>query len=263
MAIIYAVSGVLNFAHGDFLSLAMYLCLAAFSYLAFDPYLASVIVIPCMAALGMGFYQWLVRPMVGRQMLMIVQLTLGVAFMVQSGLLMAFGGQPKRVPSVIEAKLLIVGDVVVRGPQLVALGVSVVLAICLYLSLNKTSFGREVRAVQQVPRAAALMGINVPRTRLITFALGFAVLAVAGILLVPGLPIHPSQGLRYTVITLMVVVLGGLTNFVGVLLGGLLIGLAEAFGTVYVSGVSGFVLPYLIFILILLFRPKGLLGGAA
>lgn len=263
MAIIYAVSGVLNFAHGDFLSLAMFLCLAVFSQWAFDPYLGALIVVPMMVLVGMGFYQWLVRPMIGRQVLMVVQLTLGVAFMLQSGLLMGFGGQPKRVNSVMEAKLWFAGDVVFRGPQLVAFGVAVVLSAALFVLLNHTRFGREMRAVQQVPRAAALMGIDVSRTRLLAFALGFGVLGVAGVLLVPGLPIHPSQGLRYTVVTLMVVILGGLTNFVGVLLGGVLLGMAEAVGTVYLSGVTGFVLPYLIFILVLLFRPQGLLRQAA
>ena len=106
------------------------------------------------------------------------------------------------------------------------------------------------------------MGINVPRVQTVTFAAGMAILAVAAALMLPGTPVYPGMGLRYTVITLMVVILGGMTNFVAIMLSGLIIGLSEAIGTVYLSGVIGMMLPYLIFVLVLLFRPQGLLGRA-
>ena len=106
------------------------------------------------------------------------------------------------------------------------------------------------------------MGINVKRIRLIVFAIGTGVLAIAAALLLPGTPIQPSQGLHFTVLTLLVLVLGGMSNFVGVMLGGFLIGLSEAIGVVYVSGTLGMMLPYAIFALTILFRPTGLLKAS-
>jgi branched-chain amino acid transport system permease protein len=107
------------------------------------------------------------------------------------------------------------------------------------------------------------MGIDVGRVQVLTFALGIGILALAAALLLPGTPIQPTQGLRYTVITLLVVVLGGMTNFVGIMLGGLVIGIAEAFGTIYLSGPLGLLMPYVIFVLIMLFRPQGLTWGSS
>jgi branched-chain amino acid transport system permease protein len=177
--------------------------------------------------------------------------------------LMIFGGQPLRTPSAFEAKLIFIGDsIVMRFTLVVAFCVSIVLSGLLYWVLQKTDFGRSVRAVHQNAKAAALMGINVTAVRAITFAAGVAILAIAAALLLPGTPAFPGMGLRYTVITLMVIILGGMTNFIGILLSGFLVGMSESIGTVYVSGVVGMMMPFIIFILVLLFRPQGLLGKA-
>jgi branched-chain amino acid transport system permease protein len=153
---------------------------------------------------------------------------------------------------------LILGDVVLRVPHIIAFVVSFVMAIALYVMLRSTDFGRSIRAVHQNSHAAALMGIDVSRVQVMTFALGIGILAIAAALLLPGTPIQPTQGLRYTVITLLVVVLGGMTNFVGIMLGGLVIGISEAFGTIYLPDPLGSLMPYVIFVLIMLFRPQGL-----
>ena len=125
-------------------------------------------------------------------------------------------------------------------------------------NINLVYIGRSIRAVHQNAHSAALMGIDVSRVQTLTFALGIGILAIAAALLLPGTPIQPAQGLRYTVITLIVVALGGMTNFVGIMLGGLIIGLSEAYGTIYLSDTLGMLLPYGIFVLIMLFRPQGL-----
>lgn len=258
MGLVYGVSGIVNFSHGDFVTLGMYLCLALFSALALDPYVAVVIVLPVMTLIGAAVYQYLIRPIAGRHLLMIIQLTLGLSLVLQNGLMMAFGGQPTRTPSIIESKLFIVGDVVIRGAHLVACLASFALAFLLYFILRSTDIGRSIRAVQQEPRAAALMGVDVGRVQALTFAVGIGILAIVAALLLPGLPIQPTQGLRLTVITLLVFVLGGMTNFVAIMLGGIVIGIAEAIGVIYMTNLIGQLLPYLIFIAIMLFRPQGL-----
>jgi branched-chain amino acid transport system permease protein len=263
MGLVYGVSGVVNFSHGDFISLGMFMCLALYSAFAMDPYVSIIITVPLMTAIGALVYIFLIRPMVGHQFLMVVQLTLGLSLVLQNGILMVFGGEPARTPSFVESKLIILGDVVLRVPHIVAFVVSFALAIGLYIMLRSTDFGRSIRAVHQNAHAAALMGINVGRVQVLTFALGIGILALAAALLLPGTPIQPTQGLRYTVITLLVVVLGGMTNFVGIMLGGLIIGIAEAFGTIYLDGPIGLLLPYIIFVAIMLFLPKGLTWSSA
>lgn len=258
MGLVYGVSGVVNFSHGDFISLGMFMCLALYSAFSLDPYVSVIITVPLMTAIGAVVYLYLIRPMVGHQFLMVVQLTLGLSLVLQNGILMIFGGQPARTPSVVESKLFILGDVVLRVPHIIAFVISFVLAIGLYIMLRSTDFGRSIRAVHQNAHAAALMGIDVGRVQVLTFALGIGILALAAALLLPGTPIQPTQGLRYTVITLLVVVLGGMTNFVGIMLGGLIIGIAEAFGTIYLDGPLGLLMPYIIFVAIMLFRPQGL-----
>jgi branched-chain amino acid transport system permease protein len=261
MGLVYGVSGIVNFSHGDFVSLGMYLCLALYGALALDPYISVVITAPVMTLVGALVYRYLIRPIAGRQLLMVIQLTLGIALVLQNGLMMVFGGQPTRTPSVIESKLYIFGDVIIRASHLVAFGVSLSLAALLYFMLQSTDIGRSIRAVQQEPRAAALMGVDVGRVQVFTFAIGIGILAIAAALLLPGLPIQPNQGLRFTVITLLVFVLGGMTNFIGIMLGGIVIGLAEAIGTIYLAHTIGQLLPYLIFVAIMLFRPQGLVWG--
>jgi branched-chain amino acid transport system permease protein len=257
MGLVYSVSGIVNFSHGDFVSLGMFLCLSLYGALSLDPYVALVVTVPVMMAIGGLVYWLLIRRIAQHHLLMIVQLTLGLALLLQNGLLMVYGGQPVRTPSAVESQLIIVGDVVMRLPHVIACGASFALAILLYVMLRATDFGRSIRAVHQNPHAAKLMGIDVARIQLLTFALSTALIAVAAALLLPGTPIHPNQGLRYTVITLLVVVLGGMTNFFGIMLGGIVIGTAEALGTVYLPDVPGRLLPYLIFVLIMLFRPQG------
>ena len=173
-----------------------------------------------MMAVGALVYRYLLRPMVGYKFLMIVQLTLGLSLVLQNGILMVFGGQPARTPSVVESKLWIFGDVVMRVPHVIAFVVSFALAIG---SLRDVAVDRlrpvdPRRASERACRIAD--GDRVGRVQVLTFALGIGILAVAAALLLPGTPIQPTMGLRYTVITLLVVVLGGMTNFVGIMLGG-------------------------------------------
>ncbi|NMD06596.1 MAG: branched-chain amino acid ABC transporter permease [Phyllobacteriaceae bacterium] len=260
MGLIYSVSGIVNFSHGDFVSLAMYLCFALFTAFSLDPYVSLIITLPLMLLVGGLVYRFIIQPVAGGHALMVVQLTLGIALVVQNGILMAFGGQPQRTPSFVEAKLVMLGDVVMRMPHVIAFFTSISLASLLFIVLRSTDIGRSIRAVHQNARAAALMGIDVDRVKIWTFATGIGLLAIAGALLSPGTPLMPTMGLRYTVITLLALVLGGMTNFLGIMVAGFVIGISEAMGMIYLSDTLGMILPYATFVLIVLFRPEGILG---
>jgi len=181
-------------------------------------------------------------------------------FIVQNELLMIYGGHYQRVSSILDARCPI-GDVVLQTSLIVAFLVTWAIAGMLFVTLSYTDFGRSIRAVHQNARAAALQGINVRQTQLIVFSMSAALLGIAAALLLPGKPLHPAEGLHYTVVGLMPLVLGGMSNFLGILISGLLIGAAESIGSVYLNGAMGFALPYVIFIVILVFRPQGLFGS--
>ena len=150
MGLTYGVSGVVNFAHGDFLTLGMFLALALFSTFSLDPYISVIVTFPLLVLLGAAVYYLLIRPVVGGHVLMVIQLTLGISFILQNGLLMIFGGRPQRTPAWIEAKLLLLGDViVVRTSLVIAFTACVVLSGFLYWLLTRTDLGRSIRAVHR------------------------------------------------------------------------------------------------------------------
>lgn len=261
MGLIYSVSGITNFAQGDLMVLCMFGTLTLASLLGLDPYLSVLITIPLIVALTALIYRYLIQP-INSQQLMVIQLTLGLMFVIQNSLLMAYGGNFHRVPSILDGEVIVLSDfAVIQTSLLVSFVTTWLLAGGLFWTLGYTDFGRSVRAVHQNARAAALVGVNVRRTQLVVVSLSAAILAVSASLLVSGRPIHPNEGLHYTVVALMPFVLGGMGNLLSILISGIIIGVAETVGNVYLNGPLGFAVPYVVFILILVFRPQGLFGS--
>lgn len=261
MGLMYSVSGITNFAQGDLMVLCMFVTLTGASLLGVDPYVSVLITIPLVIAVTALIYRYLIQP-INSQQLMVIQLTLGLMFVIQNSLLMAYGGNFHRVPSMLDGEIIVIGDfAVIQTSLLVSFVTTWLLAAILFWTLGYTDFGRSVRAVHQNARAAALVGINVRRTQLVVVSLSGAILAVAASLLVSGRPIHPSEGLHYTIVALMPFVLGGMGNLLSILVSGIIIGVAETVGNVYLNGPLGFAVPYVVFIAILVFRPQGLFGS--
>lgn len=261
LAVIHNVSGVLNFAHGHLVVLSMYFALALHTALGMDPYLAVLVIAPVMFGLGAVLYQLIFRRLTGSHVLTVIQVTLGIMFVIESVLLMTQGGQYQRVPSIVDGEVVAIAGVNVEVSKLIAFAASMLLAGGLFWVLGRTDFGRQVRAIKQNARAARLVGVNVERVRLIAFGAGIALAAIAGVLLVPGAELHPSEGLNFTVIAIMAFFIGGMGNFLGTLCAALLLGIAESLGAVYLPGAIGFTLPYVLVVLAIIFRPAGLFGG--
>lgn len=262
-SIVFSVSGVVNFAHGDFMVLAMYLTLTLYTLFGFEPYLSLLIIGPLMYFLGQAVFRWLLRPLADKHVLLVAQLTLGIVFAMQGILLLAYGGEVKRVPSALATVNFDIGGVVIRAAPLVAFAISLVFAVGFWVLLQYTDYGRSVRAVHQNPAAAARMGVRIKTVQYRTFGLGLAMVAVAGAALAPTVPFEPTSGLQYTLTTFIIMILGGMGNHLGTLIAGLLIGVATAIGEVYLAGSVGQMLPLLLFVAVLLFRPKGLFRTAS
>jgi branched-chain amino acid transport system permease protein len=173
---------------------------------------------------------------------------------------MVFGGRPLSVPGSVEGSFRIFGAIASYERVIAFVGALLVAAV-LTLVLKKTSFGMSVRAVAANSQGAELVGVNVRRVYALTFGIGTACVAVAGGLLAPILSLTPSVGEEFTILAFVIVVLGGLGSVVGAMVGGLVIGLVQTVGALYLPGTGSLILVFVVFVLVLLFRPQGLFGG--
>lgn len=258
LAVIHSVSGVLNFAHGHLVVLSMYLAVISKDVAGLDPYVSVLFIAPAMFVVGLLLYRLVFRRLAGTHVLTAIQATLGLVFLIEGLLLMTQGGQFKRIHTAIDSKTLSVGSIHMEANDVVAFTVALVASAALFYILGRTPYGRSIRAVLQNPRGAQLVAVNIHRVRMLTFGVGVALAAVAGVLLVPGSSVHPSDGLAFTVIAIMAFFIGGPGNLLGTFLAALLLGLSESLGAVYLPEAYGFILPYVIVVVVILLRPQGL-----
>jgi branched-chain amino acid transport system permease protein len=260
MTLIFSVGGLLNFAHGDFMALAMYGALALYQSFSLDAYAAAPLLFFGFFLLGFLMFRRLVQPVLAAGVLAGAQLTLGLVFVQENFLLMVFGGDSLSVPTVLSNKNLVIPPLTMPWPLLVGSLLAVVLAAVLYVVLMRTDFGRQVRAITQNSDAAALMGIRIDRIQAIAFGIGIGLLGLTGAIIVAQFTLTPAMGLDFTLIALIVMVIGGLGSFAGSMIAGAIIGVSESLGSLLYGGTVGAMIPYAILVLVLLFRPHGLMG---
>lgn len=263
MALTFGVMRVLNFAHGDMLMVAMYGVVLLNQAFGLHPYAAAVLLVPVLAALGWAVFVLLIRPTLNAGVLMQAQLTLGLSFVIQSLALMTFGADLFNVQTAISGSAIRFGGVVIGMPLVAGSLVSVVASGLLSLLLMTTETGFRIRAVAQDPVMAALCGVRVERVRMAVFVGSAALLAIAAGCLMTFYYVTPSVGMQFSVLSLMISVLGGLGDLRGAFLSGLLIGVAEALAGTIIASTAAQAAVYVLFGLGLLLRPRGLLGGGS
>lgn len=260
LTMIYGVMGIINFAHGEFLMLGMYVSYLAFTLAGIDPYLSLPLTVIVLFAVG-ALIQWgLIQRILSAHILMQILLLLGVSMLMVGIIQFVFTATPKAIFLPYSSAGLRFAGLVLNLPRMVAFVASLVIAIGLYFFLKKTKLGKAIRACSQSREAAALMGINVNLIYVLTFGIGAAVTGVAGTLLTPSYPMTPTAGSLFSVTAFVVVVLGGMGNFMGAFFGGLIIGVAENFGGMILGSDVKLIVSMAVFILVLLLRPQGLFG---
>ena len=271
MSLIMGVMKIINLAHGELMMIAMYVTFWCFTLAGMDPYVSVLIAFPLLFILGAAIQKFLIAPVMEVESILPenqVLLTVGIGLVLSNLALLAFSADYRSVP-VSYASKAIYWDVSVGGqslslsfsvPMMVAFGIALVLGASLFLFLARTDLGRMIRATAQDKRAAALMGINTKRITYVTFGLGSALVGAAGSLLVPVYYVFPQIGGPFTLKAFIITVLGGMGNIPGAVLGGVVLGLAEALGSVYVSLGYKDAIGFVIFVLVLIFLPKGILG---
>lgn len=266
LSLVFGIMKVINFAHGTFLMIAMYLGFWIWRWVGWEPYFSMVITIPALFILGYLIERYVIEPVFKkehadvREPIGVLLLTCGLGLALNNTALLLFTGTQRNLEIPISTMAFEMGDVVVSIPRLIAFLGAALLTILLYLFLNRTMVGKAMNATSQDREAARLIGIDDYKLYRLSFALNTTMVGVAGALLLPFFFVSPEVGELFNLKSFIVVVLGGVGSVPGVILGGLVVGLIESFGTHFVSALGAEVIIFIIFISLLLIRPKGLLG---
>jgi branched-chain amino acid transport system permease protein len=266
LTLIYGVLHIINFAHGAALMVALYAVYLLKSQFGIDPYLALPLVVPAMFALGYALQRGIVnRASHGRDE-NILLVTLGLSIVLENLALIIFKSDTRTIDTAYTLSTVQVGPdawgpVLIAWPKLVAFGGALVASALLVWIVERTDLGRAIRAVAKEKQGAKLMGIDVDHVYAMSFGIGLACLGAAACFLLPAYYVNPQVGSGFVLVAFTIVVLGGMGSFAGALAGGLLIGVVESVGGLFLGESLGQIGIFLIFIAVLLFRPQGLFGA--
>jgi branched-chain amino acid transport system permease protein len=261
LSLIFGVLRIINFAHGAVMMLGMYASYWLWVGTGLDPYASVFLTAPLFFALGVGIERLVIEPNRAAAEHNQLLLTLGLALFLENLALVLWQGDFRTLRVPYASASFVIGEALVEVSRLVAAGGAVLIALALFFFLRRTDVGKAIRALSEEREGAMLVGIDVGRIRSVAFGIGSACVAVAGALITPFFYIAPDVGESFNIMAFVVVVLGGMGNFLGALLGGLIVGLAESLGAALLPGSLKQFVVFVIFVLVLLFRPEGLFGG--
>jgi len=254
------VMQIVNFAHGEFLMLGMYGSFWVFALYGVDPYLALFLIAPVLFLLGVITQRTVIAPILDAPHAAQIFATVGLSIVLQNLALFAWKGDYRNIrleTSISNVKFM---GLVISFPRLMAFLITLGLVIALFLFLKKTYVGKALRATADNKRSAQLMGINVNRLYYLALGMGTACVGVAGGVLMPMYSAFPTVGAYFSLTAFVVVVLGGMGSMAGAFVGGLIIGVVEAFSGFFLAPALKEVVYFLVFVLILVFKPSGLMG---
>lgn len=264
LTLVFGVMRIVNFAHGEFLMLAMYGGYLAFTFLGLDPILAVFLVAPVLMLMGYLLFDGLIRPALKVPEINQMAVTLGLSLLLQYLALVAFKADNLLVTQQRSTASIWLGPVLIQMPQAIAALASVILLGLFYLVLRKTDLGLIMRVVSQSRDGAALSGIDISGTYRWAMAIGLGTLGIAGPLMVSALYVNPHVGQLFTLKAFVIVIVGGMGSFGGVLIGALLVGVAESIAASWLTASVAAAVPFALLILVMLLRPEGLVpaGGS-
>lgn len=260
LTLIFGVSRIKNFAHGDLVMVGMYTTYALTTATGFDPYLLSPLVVVLLFGFGLFLSFALIRPIQGAPQVAQIFATVGLGLVLQNLALMIYGADFRTTSSIVSGKVLRFAGLALPVSLLIAFVVAMLVIAGLTAFLRLSLTGKAMRAIAQDRRAASLMSIDVKRIDMLTFGLGTACAGLAGALLAPVFPVFPTAGVNLVLICFVVVILGGLGSVEGALIGGLLIGLVETLSGFFLGSAMSQIAYFLVFIAVLCLRPAGLFG---
>ena len=263
LTLIYGVLHIINFAHGAALMVALYAVYLLKERFGIDPYLALPLVVSGMFMLGYALQRLIINRASHGKDENILLVTLGLSIILENAALLAFKSDTRTIDTAYTLTTVAIGPAMIALPKLVAFAGALLVSSLLLWIVGKTDLGRAIRAVAKEKHGAKLMGIDVDHVYAMSFGIGLACLGAAACFLLPAYYVNPQVGSGFVLVAFTVVVLGGMGSFVGALLGGLLIGVVESLGGLYLGESLGQIGIFAIFIAVLLFRPQGLFGARA
>ncbi|MGQ3072024.1 MAG: branched-chain amino acid ABC transporter permease [Ferrovibrionaceae bacterium] len=263
LSVIFGVVRVVNFAHGEMMTLGMYAAVVLFGSFGLDPLLMLIPVAAALFVIGYILQSTLINPFVNRPEHSQFMLLVAVAMIMVNGLLMAFGPNARNTLVSYALDSYQVGPVIIDAVRLYAALAALAVAVALFAFFKLTPTGKAIRACADNYLGAQVVGLNVKRLYAFTFGVGAACVGAAGCIMVLLIDVTPQIGPAYTLLAFVIVIVGGLGSMPGALLGGILIGLSEALaGLFFVPSAKG-MFAFAILVLVLLLRPQGLLGKKA
>ncbi|MFU0826242.1 MAG: ABC transporter membrane-spanning permease-branched chain amino acid transport [Lachnoclostridium sp.] len=258
---VYGIAKMINFAHGDIIMVGAYTLYVATSVLKIPVIPSVLLTVAVCSILGIAIEKVAYKPLRKAPALAVLITAIGMSFFLQSAALLIFSANPITFKSIINMKSVSIGGVTISGITIVTLIVTFICMVALTLFISKTKSGSAMRAVSEDRAAAELMGINVNRTISMTFAIGSALAAVAGIMFVCQYQsIKPTLGALPGIKAFVAAVLGGIGSVPGAMLGGILLGLIESISKAYISTELSDAIVFSVLVLVLLVKPSGLLG---
>jgi branched-chain amino acid transport system permease protein len=263
LSVIFGVVRVVNFAHGEMMTIAMYAATVLFAALKLDPFLAVLPVAAAFFLLGYAMQAGLINPFITRPEHSQFMLLLAVAIIMVNGLLLVFGPDARNVQVDYQLESYELGKLLLDKARVLAAGLALLAAAGLFVFFRFSLTGKAIRACADNYAGAKVVGLNVKRLYALTFGLGSACVAVAGCAMVLLVDVTPGLGPYYTLLAFVIVIVGGLGSMGGALLGGVLIGVSEALAGLLIAPSAKSMFSFGLLILVLLLRPQGLLGRKA
>jgi branched-chain amino acid transport system permease protein len=260
LTIIFGVMRIINFAHGDLVMLGMYASYFLFTLGNVDPFVSIVFVFPLLFLFGAILQKTVINQVLNALPQNQILLTIGIGLILSNTMMLLFTSDYRIISTTYSSGSFRLGEISVSTPLLLSFVITAAVTAVLYWFLLKTDTGQAIRATAQDRDAAQLMGVNVKRMSILATGIGAGLAAVAGSLISPTYYIFPQVGQPFTLKAFVIVVLGGMGSVMGATVGGIIIGATESLAGAYISSGLKDLVVYVLFLLILLFKPAGLFG---
>ena len=263
LSVIFGVVRVVNFAHGEMMTIAMYLAIVAFQALKLDPLIMMVPIAGVLFALGYVMQAGLINPFIDRPEYSQFMLLVAIALIIVNVLLLVFGPDAHSVQTSYAFDSFALGSIIVDATKVYAGAAAIIVAAALFAFFRFSDTGKAIRACADNYTGALVVGLNVKHLYALTFGLGAACVGAAGAMLVLIIDVTPPLGPAYTLLAFVIVITGGLGSMPGALVGGILIGMTEALAGLLFAPSAKSMFAFAILVLVLLLRPQGILGRRA
>jgi branched-chain amino acid transport system permease protein len=261
-SLVWGVMNVVNLSHGAFVVLGAYLGWQLHSSLGLDPFLGMILVAAVLFCLGYAVQRLLINLVVNGPIFITLLLTFGLELLLVQGMNIVFTANYQSITTSYAGNAVIVGDIQLPLGRLLAFALAVVITVALVRVMSRTRVGMSIMATGMDRGAARLMGIRARHVYAVTFGLATALAGMAGTMVGVVDTFNPAAAGRFTLLSFVIAVLGGLGNMYGALVGGMLMGLVQAWGGYFLPGTWVNALAFLLLVVVLIFRPSGLVGKA-